>query len=337
MEGGGVMDATESMLKSDDVRESGFPVYCFNRDDKRRELLKLLRYDHTGIITDGVVGQTMHGLALAWNYQPHAWGVRCGDRRTPLDIFGNDHLLVDALKRRRALGPCESASDLRKALRTYSGTQSVSNFRPTAAAALFDRYLPQSGGTVWDMSAGFGGRMLGALACGKVAKYVGTDPATLTMDGLREMSVELLPMMGRLGYQSPEVQLHKIGSEDFHPAPESLSMCCSSPPYGSHEQYSDEPTQSYIKFPTNEAWLNGYMRMTLENCRVGLKRDGFLVVNIAGVKSYPTLHDDFVALAEANGWQLVETLKLALTKMVGTGKQEATHKFEPVFVFTKKP
>jgi hypothetical protein len=157
------------------------------------------------------------------------------------------------------------------------------------------------------------------------------------MDGLCEMRDELPSMVEQLGYHAPEIELHKVGSEDYTPEPESLSMCCSSPPYGSHEQYSDEPTQSYIKFPTSETWLNGYMRMTLDNCRVGLKQDGFLVVNIAGVKSYPTLHEDFVALAMANGWRLVETLGLALSKMVGTGKQEATHKFEPVFVFTKRP
>ena len=56
-------------------------------------------------------------------------------------------------------------------------------------------------------------------------------------------------------------------------------------------------------------------------------------MNIAGVKSYPTLHDDFVSMAEANGWELVETLQLALSKMPGTGKLTSSHKHEPVYVF----
>jgi hypothetical protein len=330
------MSKSSSTFDFAKVRAAGFPIFSLQRDKKRRELLKLLRYDRTRIITDGVVRQAMHGLPLAWHYQPHAWSVQCGDMDTPLKVFGDDNLLCGALENRKKMGKCNTESDLRKALSIYSGTQSVSNFRPTAAAALYDRYLPDSGGAVWDMSAGFGGRMLGALSCSRVTKYIGTDPATLTMDGLREMRDEMLPMMEHLGYHAPEVELHKIGSEDFVPPTDSLDVCMSSPPYSGHERYSDEPTQSYIKFPTNDEWLQGYMRMTLNNCRIGLKRDGFLVINIAGVKRYPALHEDFVALAVANGWRLVETLQLTLSKIPGSGKQEASYKYEPIYVFQRK-
>lgn len=323
------------VLSFDEVRAVGFPVYSLNRQEKLEKLWLLLRYVRNGLIEDGVVGQSMHGLALAWHYFPHAWSVPCGNKRTPLDVFGDDELLRSALTRRMRLGKCKTEGDLRKGLRTFSGTQSVSNFRPTAAAAIYDRYLPPNGGAVWDMSAGFGGRLLGALASSKVTRYIGTDPATLTMDGLCEMRDELLPLMSGMNVEPPVVELRCIGSEDFRPEPESLSLCFTSTPYGSHERYSDEQTQSYLRFPTNEEWLHGYMRKTLDNCRVGLKREGFLVVNIAGVPSYPALHQDFVALAVANGWRQVETLQLALSKMPGTGKQTATHKFEPIYVFRR--
>lgn len=315
------------------MNTSEFPIYSLNREEKREHLLTLLGRDYCEWIQDGIVKQTMQGLNLAWHYFPHQWSIPCGNMTTPMDVFSRH--LEDALVRRRALGACESPSDLRKALRGYSGAQGVSNFRPTAAAAIYDRYLPEDGGAVWDMSAGFGGRLLGALASSKVTRYIGTDPATMTMDGLREMRDELLPLVLDMGYEAPEVALHHIGSEDFIPEPESLSMCFTSTPYGSHERYSDEPTQSYLRFPTNEEWLDGYMRMTLDNCRAGLKTDGFLAVNIAGVPSYPTLHQDFVALAVATGWHLVETLQLVLSRMPGTGKQTASHKYEPVFVFQR--
>lgn len=133
-------------LSFDDVRSAGFPVYSLNMEEKWLEMRLLLDYDRTGLIQDGVIGQTMHGLALAWHYFPHAWSVPCGNKRTPLDVFKDDGLLRSALARRMRLGNCETVSDLRKALRTYSGTQSVSNFRPTAAAAIYDRYLPDSEG-----------------------------------------------------------------------------------------------------------------------------------------------------------------------------------------------
>jgi hypothetical protein len=322
------------VLSFDDVRAAGFPVYSLTLEEKWQEMRLLLDFDRSRLIEGGIVGQTMHGLALAWHYFPHAWSVRCGNKRTPSELFGDDRLLRVALERRAKMGNCETENDLRKALRTFSGTQSVSNFRPSAAAAIYDRYLPEEGGAVWDMSAGFGGRLLGAMACKKVTKYIGTDPATLTMNGLCEMRGELTPMVEYLGYPVPRIELHKIGSEDFVPEPESLSLCFTSSPYSSHERYSDEPTQSYIRFPSNEEWLYGYMRMTLDNCRVGLMRDGFLAVNIAGVSSFPTLHEDFITLAVTNSWRLVETLQLALSAMPGTRSGPA-YKYEPIYVFQR--
>ena len=279
----------------------------------------------------------MAGLNLAWTYFPHQWSVKCAGMLSPMEVFR--HHLADALARHRALGgACETASDIRKALRTYSGAQAVSGFRPTAACALYGRYLPVSGGVTWDMCSGWGGRLLGALVSPRVLKYIGTEPCTLTFDGLCEMRDELPLILSAMGYPypAPIVQLYKIGSEGYRPEPESIELCCTSPPYGpGWETYSNELTQSSVRYPTNDMWLNGYMRMTLENCRVGLKRDGMLVMNLANTKTYPTLTRDFLALAKNTGFTLVETLQLALSKMVGTDKQSASHKYEPIFAFRK--
>jgi hypothetical protein len=318
------------------IRQNGFPVYALNRDEKRHELMKLLRYDHTRLIKDGFVGQTMHGLGLAWHYQPHSWKVPSGSMKTPMDVFTDDILLRRAIHKRLKMDGVLTASGLRKALRSSNGAQGVSNFRPTAAAALFERYLPQAGGVVWDMSAGFGGRLLGAIACPRVTKYIGTDPASLTMDGLCEMATDVVPIVQRLGYTTPEIELHELGSEEYTPRPESLSMCATSPPYYRAEAYSDEPTQSCVRFLTKDEWLRGFIGATLRNCRIGLKPEGKLVINIAGVKSYPNLPIDFVALAQASGWVFEETLHLRLSKMMGKRRGcNETHKLEPIYVFHK--
>jgi hypothetical protein len=62
-----------------------------------------------------------------------------------------------------------------------------------------------------------------------------------------------------------------------------------------------------------------------------------VVMNLADTKTYPTLTRDFLSLAKDTGFTLVETLQLALSMMVGMDKQSASHKYEPVFVFTKRP
>jgi hypothetical protein len=211
----------------------------------------------------------------------------------------------------------------------------VSTFRPSAAAAIYRELLPAQGGATWDFSGGFGGRLLGALASRRVKRYIATEPASRTMEGLHEMVSELVPLSGR----GMCVELHQIGSEDFRPDRNSLDLAFSSPPYMGHEQYSDEPSQSYLKFPTRYDWLEGYMGGTLANCRRGLKVGGLLAVNIANVPSYPRLEVDFLTLAKGEGWKLRTTIQVEMSQMFGTkgfstgaSKQ---YKTEPLFVFEK--
>ena len=321
-------------LTFDAARVDGFPVYSLTMEEKWREMQLLLRYDRTRLITNDVVGQTMHGLALAWHYFPHVWSVPCSGRLSPLDTFADDERLQNALARRMRYGALKSESDLRKAIRTVSGTQAVSNFRPSAAASLYDRYMPERGGVTWDMSGGYGGRLLGAIASPRVRKYIGTDPASLTFDGLTAIAAELPAMAEQLGSEPTEVELHKIGSENFVPDRGSIQLAFTSPPYYNSEQYSSEPTQSFMKFKTREAWLNGFLGATLSNAHVALAASGVLAVNIADVASYPNLTEDFLWLALQCGFRHIETLRLALAAMPGTRKG-SPFKFEPVFVFDK--
>lgn len=312
-------------------RAKGFPYYTFSLEEKQRQLSQLINYPHSDIIVDGDILQKMHGLPLAWSYFPHSWSVQCGSMKSPMQIFESDVDLRKAILKRLKYGTGTiTDAAIRKAVRSFSGAQGVSNFRPTAAAAIYHHFLPSNGGRVWDMSAGYGGRLLGAITCHHVSHYTGTDPCSDTISGLQGMAREL-------GRDKLQIELLSLGSETFRPERNSLHACVSSPPYFLTERYSDEPTQSYLKFPDKETWLHGFLGSTLDNCWYGLKADGHLIINIANVKSYPTLERDFVEMACSRGWKLQCTLRYALSKMMGTRKPgDAPFKYEPVFVFGKR-
>jgi hypothetical protein len=310
-------------------RVNGFPHYHLCQAEMNKKFQSLVKFNHTNVIQGDVIQQTMHGLALAWHYHPHAWDIPCSGMLTPQQVFNDDELFRRAIDKRIKYGSYISDSGMRKALRSYSGTQAVSNFRPTAAAAIYHELLPSAGGTVWDMSCGFGGRLLGALACNRVRTYIGTDPGSQTFQGLQSMASEL-------NHRGMQIELLKLGSEVFLPSSGSLDLCFTSPPYFDTEKYSAETTQSYLKYPQKTSWLNDFMGITLDNCRHGLKPEGLLAINIANVKSYPTLEHDFLQLAENRGWMLIRTLRLALSKMMGTRTRGGdSFKYEPVFIFRK--
>ena len=306
-------------------RSMGFPYYEFSEQEKIHELGKLQGFFDRGgdaIIEEDKIRMTMHGLALAWSYFPHSWEVRSNKMKTPFEVYSDDELFMKAIRRRLKRGTYFSESGIRKALRTYSGTQGVSNFRPTAAGAIYKKYCPK-GGTVWDMSCGYGGRLLGALISRVVGRYIGTEPCSETFDGLMKMKNELFPSMNAI--------VLKCGSEDFVPTPNTLDLCFTSPPYFNTEKYSDEETQSYKKFKSKESWNEKFLRQTIKNCLVGLKAGGHLIINIANVKSHQTLESDTIKICLEEGLAHVETLGLLLSSITKGG-----YKSEPVFVFRKQ-
>jgi hypothetical protein len=277
-------------------REAGYPHYVLTEGEKHIAFKKLAKFDHANLISSGVVRQSMHGLGLAWSYFPHAVNVRCKNMRTPLEVFNNDDLLRKAIGKRIKYGTYMSDSGMRKTLRSFTGTQAVSNFRPSAAAAIYHRYVPE-GGTTWDMSSGWGGRLLGAMACSKVGRYIGNDPATATFKGLCTLRNEITPLVSR----PFQVDLHCEGSEVFRPRANSVDLCFTSPPYFGIEKYSTEDTQSYLKFPTNEEWLAGFMYQTVKNCLTSLTPGGILVLNVSKAMGVEKLRESIETTESIEG------------------------------------
>ena len=306
-------------------RENGFPYYPTDSETRQKEFDKLLAYDYRGLYKDGVYGQSMHGLGLAWSYFPHAFNVRSNDKMTPYEAFMNDEIFMKVIRKRLKMGTYISDSGIRKMLKIYTGVQGVSNFRPTAAACIYDKFA--KGSVVWDMSMGWGGRMLGAIASG-VKMYIGTEPSSETFDGLTRLAID---------FGAPiSTQLYRLGSEDFKPDRNSLDLCFTSPPYFDLEKYSDEPSQSYVKFDNKEAWVEGFLKKTFKNCYYGLKRGGYMVINIADVKGKHNINLEWetIVTAENVGFTHETTHQLALSNINLRGKEEK-FKYEPIYVFRK--
>ena len=127
------------------------------------------------------------------------------------------------------------------------------------------------------------------------------------------------------------MELHKIGSEEFVPDCD-VDFCFTSPPYFDTEKYSDEDTQSWKKYGNREKWLEGFLKQTILNCHSCLVGNGVMAINIANVRSYPTMEDDTVRTATENGFEHVCTMKYLLSSL----SAKNVYKFEPVFIFRRK-
>ncbi len=209
----------------------------------------------------------------------------------------------------------------RQCLKLYQGSQGVSNFRPTAAKVIYEKF---GGDVVWDMSCGWGGRLLGFLASSNTKQYIGTEPSSKTYDGLLKIKKDF-------SYLGKQVNIYKLGSEEYKPLKESLDLCFTSPPYFDTEKYSDEETQSYVKFPTQDNWVNGFLKKTIENCYNGLKENKYMLINIANTPKYKFIEEETVRISKELGFVQEDTVQLTLSSVMGAG-----YKYEPIFVFRKE-
>ena len=301
-------------------RKSGFPYFPTDEVWRKKEITKAFNYDASRCIDEDnkEIRQTMHGLSLCWSYHPHHYSVICNDKKTVHETFLDDDKLKAVIAKRIKMGDNMSNNGLRKMLKIFSGVQCVSNFRPTAASAIYKRFAP-SGGVVYDMSSGYGGRIIGALLAG--VKYYGVEPCEATFKANKKI-ISDFGIDAELKCEGSEVG----GWLDDN----SVDLCFTSPPYFNCEKYSDETTQSYMKYPTKDLWLNGFIKDTLLDCKRVVRANGKIIINIANVPNYKTLVDDVIGIANLVGLRHVDTWGLQLSRLGRGGI-----KTEPILILIR--
>jgi len=215
------------------------------------------------------------------------------------------------------------------------------NFPPLTAKFLYEKYLKgKEEAIVWDPSAGWGGRILGAMAVKpeivKHLHYIGTDPNTdHNTDNGRTKYHEVADFYNNqklAGVILDEdklmntYEIYQCGSEvmkdqeGFQKYKGKVDLVFTSPPYFAKEVYSEDPGQSAIKFDTYDTWREGFLKPTLETAAEWLKPGGYILWNIADAKfggQMLPLEGDSRKIIESLGFEYVETMKMALAQMPG--------------------
>lgn len=218
-----------------------------------------------------------------------------------------------------------------------------SNFRPMNAQAIYERFCPK-GGVIFDTSAGFGGRMLGALTSKNDYTYVATDPNMETMYNNHRLAEAIESVTGR----ENSYELHCCGSEvdDLISQESFADFHFTSPPYFELEQYGDHDinkgNQSHVKYPELEGWLEGYVRGTCRNIYKALKGGCLSVVNIADFnmkgRGMVSFVDDWKRIAGEEGLEYTGNIYLGVNARAGSKEQalgEAKKEIMLIFKSTK--
>jgi hypothetical protein len=237
-----------------------------------------------------------------------------------------------------------------KAFRLSYAQQAV-NFPPLTAKLIYEKYTQEFLGediiNIWDPSAGWGGRLLGALSCDtaygkRKIHYIGTDPnkdhtlndgSGLTKyDNFANFYNSKTNRAYGLFTHKNTWEIHQCGSEvfknteAFEKYKNNVSLVFTSPPYFAKEVYSDDAEQSCHKFTEYESWRDDFLKPTIETAFELLKPGGYLIWNIAdakfGKETLP-LEEDSCNIMKSLGMVHVETLKMSLAQMPGGNRVDS--------------
>jgi len=315
----------------DYFRRTGFPYRELPLHEQYASIDRLSRLPYEKCETSN------EGYHVADTYHRHRFDGSAKGYISPIAAFADDKRMRRAIElvvendREVGHGVSITPGKFLSTLVLVLGTQSCANFRPAFAMRIYRTYC-ESGSRVLDTSTGYGGRLLGAIASRRVDRYVGIDPSTKT----HEANVTMADSLGfadhveLINKPAEDVTLPKrlLGNIDF---------AFTSPPYFVKEEYADEETQSFKRYPTQAAWRDGFLLPMFELQYRALKSGSRSVVNIADVKINGKLvpvETWAVDCAEAVGFKLDEKFEFGLIahRFGSPGDSGAS---EPVFVFVK--
>ncbi len=306
-------------------RDNAVPLHVWSDDIFNKIVSSLCDIDTNVTYQDGAYSLNNIGANILTQFFPEILDVVKSGKVSPRDFFKDDKRLLGYCK--TVLKYCTSPLEMFKMM-SFRGSSRCYNFRPATAKALYELYGKENS-KVLDTSSGFGGRLLGFFTAKNTDEYVGIDPNTA------DSCNKFILYMSRY-FTNKKAYVNKIGSEDFtienYPQYENyFDISFTSPPYFNIERYSDDITQSHVKFNTYDLWVDGFYRNTIYNSCNSLKLDGVFAVNISWVDNIKEYTEEFL---NDCGFYIIKEDKylLRIHPRESSYGSDKMSKYEPIWV-----
>lgn len=158
----------------------------------------------------------------------------------------------------------------------YELSSECTSFRPTIMVSLIQMFRAKR---ILDFSSGWGDRLIGCLAMDNIIEYYcGIDPNTCLHPNYSKM-IEFFGK-NKKKYNMIESQFEKANVPK-----KNYDLVCTSPPYFSLEEYSDEDTQSISENTDIDSWLNNFLYFSIKKAWKLLMKGGHMVIIINDMKT----------------------------------------------------
>lgn len=198
---------------------------------------------------------------------------RQDQQESPWDYWRVQHktVLRDVVLR----GNGVSSYELREAL--YRRVKECTQFKPSLAVSVFQRL---NATRVLDFSAGWGDRLVAALASPDVVRYLAFDPNVSLRDGHASIVRTFVADESRRARYSV---VYEPFEKATIAADETFDLVFTSPPFFDFESYTSLPGQSASAYPQRDEWLVRFLFVSLAKSWQRLVVGGHLAIHITDV------------------------------------------------------
>ena len=266
-----------------------FPHLDITLEDAKEAFLKLVdykckdfqyaktmtRYDYKYPIGDKYIAETLCGNDASNYFHQDARSYASGHNDpSPQEQWKSEHYMNSSLKGIWTLkmGKLDLHSIRSSmAMRKYWASQ----FRPSMAKSIYEKFNAVD---VLDFSSGWGDRLCGFYAAKNTKSYIGIDPNKAVYDNYFKQ-IDLYKTL----VPEKKVTLFNSPAEDVTLPANCVDTVFTSPPYFCAETYTQDDTQSWVRYGEVDSWLEGFMYRTLDMVWKALTPSGHLIVNISDV------------------------------------------------------
>ena len=207
------------------------------------------------------------GMKLCEHFMPNFYDIEDNRGNSFRTYWQDSKLLEKVLTGNRKSHSTPYLSELKRGIYFATGMPKSTMYRPQMS-----KMITTGAEYVLDPCAGWGGRMLGAVANG--AHYIAFEPNPITFANLNKM-IDFLDIKNNVTLYCDDAR-----NIDTHNIPK-VDVVLTSPPYFDLEIYCKDNNQSVQNCTTYEDWDTNFLTIIISKCIMYLKADGKSCWNVA--------------------------------------------------------
>lgn len=240
------------------------------------------------------------GMKLCEHFFPNFYDIQDKSGKSFRNQWTKDNI-KKILRWNRRSHTTPYLSELKRGVYFCCGMTKNTMFRPQMAKLVCDRYQPS---IVLDPCAGWGGRMLGAVASG--ANYIAFEPNTITYANLKNMIafLEIGDKVTIICDDAMNMKNHNLPKVD---------LTITSPPYFDLEVYCQEQSQSITSHDSYNSWSENFLNGIIQNCLDHLMDGGKSCWNVGKVGKHD-MNIDVQKYHQSNGFEFERQFSVVSSK-----------------------